>query len=43
MFNAASRRVFERAGFTLCAATDQPAGAKARVAYDLVLLQGDRD
>ena len=42
-YNAASRRIFERAGFTVCAATDQPPGAKARVAYDLVLLQGDRD
>jgi RimJ/RimL family protein N-acetyltransferase len=42
-YNAASRRVFERAGFTLCAATDQPPGAKARVTYDLVRLQADRD
>ena len=42
-YNGASRQVFEREGFTLCAATNQPPSAKARVAYDLVLLQGDRD
>ncbi len=42
-YNGASRRLFERAGFTLCAATDQPPGAKARVVYDLVRLRADRD
>ncbi len=42
-YNGASRRLFERAGFVLCAATDQPPGAKARATYDLVRLRGDRD
>ena len=42
-YNGASRRLFERAGFTLFAATDQPPGAKARFTYDLVRLRADRD
>lgn len=35
-YNARSRRLFEREGFSVCGTTAQPPGAKAEVAYDFV-------
>jgi RimJ/RimL family protein N-acetyltransferase len=36
-YNARSRRAFEKVGFVVCAESDQPPGAKARITYDLIL------
>jgi RimJ/RimL family protein N-acetyltransferase len=38
-YNARSRRLFEREGFTVIGTTPQPPGAKAEVTYDFVRLR----
>jgi len=40
-YNIASRKAFQKAGYTIAAQIEQPVGRKARYCYDLVLTRGE--